>query len=125
MLSEHGVHIDFGGVEREHDQESDQRLGAEKGDREAVSLPSDQHVFSSMGDGSEHPAEVGGAEEGCGADSMMGHNSSYFSLGVKLTPEPRQVDTPLRLVWSNPNKKQSRKKYWANLKLVWDRGKAA
>ncbi len=45
--------------------------------------------------------------------------SLNFSLGVNLTPSNCQSDT-LKLVWVNPKKKQSRKKYWANLRLVWN-----
>lgn len=48
---------------------------------------------------------------------MNPDTSLNCSLGVKLAPSPGQVDT-LKLVWSNPNKKQSRKKYWANLRIV-------
>lgn len=48
---------------------------------------------------------------------MNGLNSLNCSLGDNLTPSTGQI-VPLKLVWKNPNKKQSRKKYWANLKLV-------
>ena len=67
------------------------------------------------GSGAESAEKVGGMPKG--EDGMSGDNSSYFSLGSKLTPSCSQVDT-LKLVWSNPNKRQSRKKYWANLRLV-------
>jgi len=60
-----------------------------------------------------------GGTTSSGANGMSDHNSSYCSLGANLSPSPGQVG-PLKLAWSNPNKKQSRKKYWANLKLVWD-----
>lgn len=118
MLSEYRVHSEIGGVEREHDAKGDKRSGEEKGDCEVVPPQEDEYVFGGVGDGEKSAEEVGDAEGSGGNRMNNGDISSYCSLGVKLTPSCSQVDT-LKLVWKNANKKQSRKKFWANLKVVW------
>lgn len=62
---------------------------------------------------------IGGLQVGsCGEVGRdLYHTDKYTSSGYKLQP--------LKLVWNNPNKKQSRKKYWARLRLVWNGKRAA
>ena len=50
---------------------------------------------------------------------MSTDNSLNCYLGANFAPGGCKIVT-LKLVWNNPNKKQSRKKYWANLRIVRD-----
>lgn len=83
MLSEHRIHRGIGRNQRKHGTARDKRSGTEKGNRETFPSSADQHVFSELGDGKEHQAEMGGTTSS-GAYGMSDHNSSYCSLGVNL-----------------------------------------
>ena len=117
MLPEHGVHRKIGGHQRAAGAADREGSGEAEGSGAPVPPEEDEHVFGGVGDCPQPAAEVGRGKGGEGK-RMNPLISSNCSLGDNLSPDPRQVVT-LKLVSRNPNPMPSRRKFRANLRVVW------